>query len=254
MVHLAPRVGEVNPAYTLMVLTYHAVFSIALPIALTELIHPDTRREPWLGRTGLVVTGFVALLGMGLLRLIPTTADPDYLLPLLPALLLVVLVVALVVLALVVVPGPATPSERPVPTPAVVGITVAVAALVFLGLLMPLPGADHAGYAHTADGAWVGVLVAAVVLVAAGLVLRRWTISVRWSDLHTATAISGALVAHTVIGLLSLVHTTLDRAALGLFGVVEVALLVWLVRRVRANRSACSAHDENSLDPGVEAR
>lgn len=231
---LAPRVAGVNPAYTLMVLTYHALFSIAIPIALTDLVHPGARREPWLGRRGLVVTGVVALLGMGLLRLIPTSVDPDYLLPVLPALVLGVLVIALVVVALVAVPvPPGSRTDRALPAPASVGIAASAATLVFLGLLMPLPGADHAGYAPTSETAWVAIVAASVVLGTAVAAARLRSGAAGWTDLHTTAVIAGALVAHTVIGLLTLVHTALDRVALAGFGVVEVLLLAWLVRRVR---------------------
>jgi hypothetical protein len=38
---------------------YHAVFSIAIPILLTELAFPAWRDKPWLGRTGMSVLGAV---------------------------------------------------------------------------------------------------------------------------------------------------------------------------------------------------
>lgn len=38
---------------------YHAVFSIAFPILLTEMAFPPWRDKPWLGRTGMSVVGAV---------------------------------------------------------------------------------------------------------------------------------------------------------------------------------------------------
>src|SRR4051794_2880784 len=36
---------------------YHIVWSIGIPILLTELLFPARRSEPWLGRTGMIVAG-----------------------------------------------------------------------------------------------------------------------------------------------------------------------------------------------------
>ena len=57
----------VNWVWSLFIVPYHAVFSIAIPIALAEALYPATRRESWLGDAGLVaiaaiVAGNAALL------------------------------------------------------------------------------------------------------------------------------------------------------------------------------------------------
>lgn len=41
----------------------HAVWSIAVPIAIVEMLTPDRRKIPWLGKKGLAVTGILYLLG-----------------------------------------------------------------------------------------------------------------------------------------------------------------------------------------------
>jgi hypothetical protein len=41
----------------------HSVWSIAVPIALVELLFPDRARTPWLGRAGLVLTAVGYLTG-----------------------------------------------------------------------------------------------------------------------------------------------------------------------------------------------
>ena len=43
----------VNWVWTVMLTIYHSVFSIAIPIVLVELFHPEVRAEPWLKRRGL---------------------------------------------------------------------------------------------------------------------------------------------------------------------------------------------------------
>jgi hypothetical protein len=101
---LAPRIGGFNTAYTLMVLVYHAVFSIGIPIALAEMTHSQARRTPWLRTPGLIVTAVIAVIGFGLFRLVPLTADPHYLQPWPDDVAIGVLVVALILVALRVLP------------------------------------------------------------------------------------------------------------------------------------------------------
>ena len=49
----------VNWVWLEFIVPYHAVFSIAIPIVLTELLYPERRDEPWVGRWGLI--GIAAL-------------------------------------------------------------------------------------------------------------------------------------------------------------------------------------------------
>jgi hypothetical protein len=44
----------VNWVWTLFIVPYHAVFSMAIPILLTELLFPDRARARWLGPTGVI--------------------------------------------------------------------------------------------------------------------------------------------------------------------------------------------------------
>jgi hypothetical protein len=53
--------GGVNWVWALFIVPYHAVFSIAIPILLTELLFPDRSRAPWLGPVGVIgaATAFI---------------------------------------------------------------------------------------------------------------------------------------------------------------------------------------------------
>ncbi|MBX6343124.1 MAG: hypothetical protein IRY97_11745, partial [Thermomicrobiaceae bacterium] len=55
----------VNWDWTEWTLGYHAVWSIATPILLAEILFPSRRREPWLGRRGLWLAGALYLVGVG---------------------------------------------------------------------------------------------------------------------------------------------------------------------------------------------
>lgn len=60
-----PGLGIALP-WTLFVLGIHVVWSLAVPIGLTESFFGDRRTEPWLGRIGLVVVALLYCLGFAL--------------------------------------------------------------------------------------------------------------------------------------------------------------------------------------------
>ncbi len=62
----------VNWVWSLFIVPYHAVFSITIPIALADLLYPAQRREPWLGRAGLLLTGAIFALNAALLAVFQT--------------------------------------------------------------------------------------------------------------------------------------------------------------------------------------
>jgi hypothetical protein len=235
----APRVLGFNTAYAELNLVYHAVFSVALPIALVELLFRHQGRRPYLSRGGVFATGIVALAGVGLLRVtIPPTADPGYLAP--PAALMTFagVVGALAVIALRGLPGRARHTNARPNTasrtahPRVVGVFCGGCAIAFFGLLDPFGGATQPAFTH---GTWVllPMLAAAVLAVSAGLLLRRWSTATHWTNRHRLAAITGALVAHTVFGITAKTHTIADALSYSIVAIVMVFLLALLGRRVR---------------------
>ncbi|GAA4190984.1 hypothetical protein [Microbispora amethystogenes] len=227
----APRILGLNSAYTELQIPYHAVFSAAIPILLTDLIVPSLRDRPYLGRLGTWVAGVVFVLGALLLRVtVVTTIDPGYQAP--PAILAgcAAAVALLVAAGLRLRSRPRAAATRP-PAPAAAGLFGAVAAFAYLALLFPFGGATRPAFTH---GGWVLVPMSAAVVVAVAVawLLRRWTADGRWTDRHSLALASGALVAHTAFGLISNTDTAADRAGLAAVGVVMAGLLAVLGRRV----------------------
>ncbi len=225
----APRLLGVNTAYTELNLPYHVVFSVVIPIALVELLFPALGPAPYLRRGGLVITGIVAVLGVALLRVsVPPAEDPGYIVPGTALIVIVVLVVVLSVVALRVLPRRPSRVRSAVapPRPEVAGVTSAVAAFGFLGLLYPFAGARHPAFTHAA---WVLVpmFAAAALAVGVSIALWRWT----WTNTWRLAAISGALVAHTVFGVVANTHTVPDTVGLTVIGVAMTILLGLLARR-----------------------
>lgn len=233
-----PRLFGVNTVYTELNLPYHAVFSVAIPIALVELLFPDLGRTPYLRRGGVVITGIVALLGVGLLRVsVPPSEDPGYLLPGAALITIVALAVVLTVVALRLRTR-VRPTTIAVPRPVTVGVSCALAAFCFLGLLYPFAGARHPAFTHGA-GVPVPMLTAAALAAAVGLSLRRWGAAADWTRRHQLAAITGALVAHTTFGAVAKTRTVLDTLSLVALGAVMVLLLGRLSRTTPASCWAC---------------
>src|SRR5215217_4208191 len=62
-------------AWTLFVLTIHSVWSIVIPIALTEALFPARASQPWLRTRGFVVYGVIYVLGVLLFGLATYTKE-----------------------------------------------------------------------------------------------------------------------------------------------------------------------------------
>ncbi|MEU7749637.1 hypothetical protein [Nonomuraea sp. NPDC049158] len=246
----APRILGLNSAYTELNLPYHAVFSVALPILLVDLVFPGMRDRPYLKRTGLAVTGVVFVLGAALLRLSVTGfIDPGYQAPLPVVAGCLAAVALLAVLALRVVPRTSHPIPGTSPTVpqtarhssapaagmgAVPGSWAVAAfgglvAFGYLALLFPFGGATQPAFTR-GNWVWVPMLAAAALAVLAWWLVRRWTTSGGWTDRHNLALAGGALVAHTAFGVLANAATLTERAELTALGLVMIGLLALLGR------------------------
>ncbi|MER7130148.1 hypothetical protein [Streptosporangium saharense] len=245
----APRILGLNSAYAELQIPYHAVFSAVIPILLTDLVFPSLRERPYLGRLGVWTAGVVFVLGALLLRVtVVTSIDPGYRVP------TAVLVGCAVVVALLTFAGlrlrlPRSASSVEPPRPVVAGVLGGVVVFGYLALLFPFGGATRPFFTH---GGWtvVPMVAAAVLAVGAGWLLRRWAAGDPWTPGHSLALAAGALVAHTAFGLVSNADTTTDRLGLAAVGVVMVALLALLGRRVASSRGV-AVHCERSFPEGA---
>ncbi|MGW3771993.1 hypothetical protein [Actinomadura verrucosospora] len=237
-----PRPWGVNAPYAELNLPYHAVFSVLLPVTLVELAFRDLGRTPYLRRAGLAGTAAAALLGAALLRVsVPPVEDPGYLLSGRAALVVLGLAAAAVTAALAVRSGRGVraPARAAVPVPGLfrLGAVCAVAAFAFLALLFPFAGAHHPAFLPR-SWAPLPMAAAAAAAAAAGWALRRWSGADGWTARHRLAAATGALVAHTVFGLVSHTRDPLDTAGLAVIGAAMVLLLHRLDLRLAAGPAA----------------
>lgn len=206
-----PRVLGLNTTYWETQVGYHTVFSVLVPVLLTDLLFPHHRGRPYLRRGGLAGTAVAAVTGVVLLRVgVAAIEDPGYHISLPATLALLAAITALTAVALRALPartgaheGSVPPPARPAPSPARVALTAGVTCVCFLGLLFP-PGLPPDGPA-IGSGAWVFVPMALAAALAAGAAwyVRRWTATPGWSDSHYVWLAGGALIGHTLYAVLT---------------------------------------------------
>jgi hypothetical protein len=201
----APRLLGVNTAYTELNLVYHALFSVTIPVILVEYLFARHGTAPYLRRGGVIAAGVVALLGAALLRVsVPPSEDPGYTMPLAAVVVIVLLATTVILLALRVRLHPAR-RWAPPPTP-VVTVAAAGAVFGFLAMIWPFGGAAHPLFTH---GNWALLPMAGAALIVACALYAAWTFG--WTTHDLVAASFGALVGHTLFGLVGNAQTLVDR-------------------------------------------
>ena len=211
---LAPLVGVdpaqvygralgVNWVYLLWALGYESVWTVVLPIMLTELIFPDRRHEPWLGRRGLAIAAVCFLLAsfvawyMWTQVLVPKLfPESVYQVPMNSLAIAAAFLLAVVIGSLSL---PRTSHLEPVsmriaPRPWVVGIAAFLVAAPWFGLVFLAYGATPALPV-------VVPLVLGLVWVSGAFVrFRDWSARRGWNDRCRLASIVGALFASMLAG------------------------------------------------------
>ena len=219
------RAAEVNWPWALYMVGYHALWSITVPITLTELVFPSRAVQSWLGKFG---TGaFLVLL-------------------------------ALMIIAFHAIFVKMSGFSAPITL--YVGALLAITLLVVLGLqlkhrerapLAPAPSLYLPGILSFLFGlAWLGLygvifhhpyVMSAGVNLAAGLVLGAvffaWNdrnARTAWSRLHWLSFVTGALAANTLFGFVVLSGSRLDTGGQMGVAVIVAAGLIALARKLNA--------------------
>ncbi|MFX1412147.1 MAG: hypothetical protein ACFFA6_17540 [Promethearchaeota archaeon] len=232
------RWAGVNWVWSLGLTVYHAVFSIAIPILLVELLFPAQRDKRWIGRRGMIGLSLLLLVDGLLIFFLLTPYRP----PLVPYTLSVV---AVVVLFLVARWLPTCRESRPDHVPPLDGPSA--------GSGYQLRAARPLWFAFVGLGAtaasflafWVlpelavpvpltMLTIIALVVLAMGLV--RW-MSRRgaWTDQHRLALAGGALTFFMLLSPLVELDTARPDNPIGmtLVGLVTLLFLIWLWWRVR---------------------
>jgi hypothetical protein len=243
-----PALGLSVP-WTLGVLALHAVWSIGVPIGLTESLVPDRPRTPWLGKLGLTVTAVLFALGS-----VGTTAmqlyQDDFVASVSQFVGVAVAIVALVAVAMSFRPAARQAdnanrvdsadgvdrgvTSRTAPNPWWVGVFAFVAGTAFRMLPDGIP-------------AWLnvmGLLVLATIVIA---VVRHWSHQSGWGDSHRFALVAGAMVCYAVHSFIETpvisVSPAIDHTGDVVFSLAALVTLALAARRLRRHTAASTGAD-----------
>jgi hypothetical protein len=241
------RALGVNGVWSEWVVGYHAVYSIAIPILLVELLFPARGDQPWLGPKALAAVSVLYVLSAALIGVaFRTVIAPGFRAPM-P--LMVGTTLLVVGLGMAAILWPARPGPRPGPVPAavpppwLVGLAALLAASAWM-LLLGLPQ-------------WLKTGILALVPMASGLILaggsmamiRRWADRRGpWGDRHRLALVMGALPPVMLFGFLVVTRGKgIDQIGQG---VASVAAMGWLILLTfRARRRDGAGHGNPSVIP-----
>jgi hypothetical protein len=176
-----PALGIAVP-WTMFVIGLHVFWSICSPILIMEVISRERRTTPWLGRTGLIVTGVLFLIGIAISTAItmsmwPYTATAAQF-------TVTGIVIVLLVAAGVFLRFPIRPRAGAAPNALVVLVVTLVAAGIFEGMtLLGLP-------------TWPGVAIFVVDVAAYLTLVAIWSAKQGWTNLHYLAVAAGALITY----------------------------------------------------------
>jgi len=242
----------VNWVWAEFIVPYHAVFSIAIPIVVTELLFHEWRDTPWVSGRGLLGAALLFVVNAVLLAVFQvglfTGHAPRTSLGANVASALVV--VALVVAALRAAPRQARTAALPAASQRAIRLSGVLCGLGwFVGLRVLLIGDGK-----NAPAAVILLAGAAIAALAWWSIARVSSPRRAWGDEQTYALVSGALPTSWLLGFLIAAvsggNVVINLIGQVLFGVVLFRLLARLGARVR--RQAAS-HTPTSLSLGIRS-
>jgi hypothetical protein len=196
----------------------HAVWSIAVPIAIVELLTPRRRTTPWLGRPGLVVT---ALLYIGGCLIVLDDARQTFVAAAPQRIGAAAVALLLIVVALLLPRRRGQEREGPVPGPWWLGVGTFVVASAY----------------HARPENWWGVGLGLALILAAAALIWLWSGRRSWGTRHDVALVAGALMSYSWLGFVLTYllepHDAVRWAGNAVFALVAAALVWWTVRTVR---------------------
>jgi hypothetical protein len=236
------RALGVNWVWAEHLTVYHAVWSITIPILLTELLFPARRALPWLGRRGLRIVGIIfaldILAGFALVTLSFHSAY-GYVPPLVPYLAAVALVCALGWLILrqpvraapVAIPFAPMPTVR-APHPWLLRLFSFGAAFIWFFIFIAFTGKG------SRIPAPVTMLAGVILAWGVWMLIRQWSAPNRlWDDRHRLALATGPLLLTALFSLIVLPFSHAPgknftgQFLVGLIAILLLILFAWRVRR-----------------------
>ncbi|MFI1465257.1 hypothetical protein [Nocardia carnea] len=220
---------------------YHIVFSVMIPIVITDLLFPELKQRSYLRRRGLVGVSLTALAGLALARVtFSATEDPGYQAPIGFSIGLVIVMIILSFVALRILSNRVLPAgpllqvsgNHRAPATIVIGPVAGVATLAFLCLLFPRGNPPEGPALGEGVSVYLSMAAAAAVAVGVSMLIRRWSSSSDWTDRHLIWLVGGALVGHTAAMVLMVLidppdtPTTIAAVTTGTLVIIVTAVLL----------------------------
>lgn len=228
------RALGVNWTYWESQIGVHVVLSVLMPIAITNLLFPEQRSRPYLGKGSMAGVGTLAVVGvLGLRYLISATEDPGYRTPWGFTLMFIALILVLAWVALVALPRRRTtegrPAVRTAPSPRVVGFVSLYLTMAFLTTLLPL-GLGSALLLGDLMSPVQRLVIAVLTAIPFAWLVLRWQAAANWDDRHRIWLLGGILVSHTAF----MIPASVTAAVTGSLTIVaEIYLLNRLITHLR---------------------
>jgi len=231
------RAFGVNWVYLLWALGYESVWVVVLPVQLTELLFPERRDEPWLGKRGLVISAFV----FGLASFVAWYSWTQVFVPRffpgavyrVPWYSLVVALAAIVAfVAAALGPRHSPPARETADLPPQPWF------LAIISFVMGLPWFALVFLAYGAMPALPAAIPMAAGLALAGIayfLITRWSANPAWQDSSRLALIFGGLIASMLPGFLVLKLSgapAVDVIGKLVMNFVAVCFLARLARRI----------------------
>jgi hypothetical protein len=233
------RAVGVNWVWSEWTVGYHAVFSILIPILLTELLFPTRKDKAWLGWKGLTITGVAYVLSaMAIGAFFRSTLAPGFRAP--PTHLIGASLVALALAALAILAPAGNRVSRPgpvpgrVPPPWLAGVLAFLVAAAWFHMLMLPP--------ELKTGVRVLIPILSVAALAMGLAacLRWWSNrEVAWTGSHRLALVAGAILPVMLFGFFAVTASKpVDQIGQGIASLVAIGLLATFAISVRRHAAA----------------
>jgi len=232
------RAQGVNWIWSEWTVGYHILWSLLIPILLTELLFPTRRTELWLKNPGVAVAGVCFAFGAIVIGIaFRRTIAPTFRAPIAQLATTAFVAAVLAVLALT---WPVRPSaqqlpetRRSAPSPWLLGPLVLAVTTGWFGLFfLPQPLKSGAR-------ALIPMVAAAALTGGTGFLIRKWSGPDRkWTDLHSLSLIFGALPVTMFFGALVVTAgNRTDQIGQVIGCSVTLALLAFFADRVRRRDS-----------------
>jgi hypothetical protein len=202
------------------VISIHVVWSLSIPIGMSEVLFKNKRDQPWLGPVGIGVFALLFLAGSALIasytyKSLPFMASPRQF-------AVTGAAVAALVIAAFLMPKTASPSDRHAPNPLIL-FGAAFGAGSALMLVEQLA-------AHGWHWPWPACLIAMLLIEAAFVAFMIvMTRGRRWSDAQRCGLMSGGLLVYVWVGFVTDkdLHGTADLPAHAVIACLFILLLGW---------------------------